>query len=89
MERGVAVEDGVRGAVAVFCLFDLRGADCGLCSVSGGEGLEPEALRFLDRLVVFGAGVGSASVSLSTLLFDLGSAASLAEERVTLDDMCE
>ena len=46
MERGVAVEDGVRGAVAVFCLFDLRGADCGLCSVSGGEGLEPEALRF-------------------------------------------
>lgn len=95
--RGVEVEV-VRGVLAVFCLLDARRAEAlAVRSVSDGGGLDSgraAALRFLDVLGVLEgtAGVGSGSgsgdcIEVSTLCSD--SAASLAEERVTLEDMCK
>lgn len=62
VDRGVAVVAGVRGIDVVFCRFDLRGADCGEDGSSGGglSGREA-ALRFLDLLEDFAAGVVSGS----------------------------
>ena len=90
VERGEAVED-VKGVTVVFCLLDRRTVGwVGLRSGSVAGGLESgraAALRFLDFAGVFAAEFGPGSVrSLSKLVSD--SAASLAEERVTLEDMC-
>lgn len=62
MDFGVAVVAGVKGVEVVFCRFDLRGADCGEEGSSGGGllGLET-ALRFLDLVGAFAAGVVSGS----------------------------
>lgn len=85
------VEEEVKGVVVVFCLFDLRILGRGgLCSASVGEGLDSgrmDAFLFRGLDGVFVADLGSASMLLSSAVFS-GSAASLAEERVTLEDMC-
>lgn len=86
--------DGPKGVVAVFCLFDLRTPDWGgLFSLSGvvdgGESScgRDAALRFRDFAgVLEGVLMSGGEVSGSSMFSD--SAASLAEERVTLEDMC-
>lgn len=87
--------EGVNGVVLTFCLFDRRVVGWAALSVSEAEGLESlrtGALRFLDFAGVLGADAGvvlgsAGQFESSTLRSD--SAASLAEERVTLEDMCE
>jgi len=93
VDRGEAAE-GVKAVLVVFCRFDRRADVC----VGGGDwswsapasgsawgGLESgraDTLRFLDFAGVFEAEARAVSSWRSD------SAASLAEERVTLEDMC-
>lgn len=89
--------DVARGVAAVFCLLDRRVEGLIDGSVSDNGELASrivEALRFLDRpgvlvgSVCTGSGSGSGDCNdVSRLCSD--SAASLAKERVTLEDMCK
>lgn len=97
VERGVDVVAGVNGVVATFCRLDLRGADAGELGsfsddVEGGlDSRRVVALRFFGRapgFVIGGRGCGTRSLAVLSLSLGWGSAASLAEERVTLEDIC-
>lgn len=81
---------GVDGEEVVFCLFGFRvvGGE-GLISMSEGGPVSGcvSAFLFLDLVWLFDEDLGSGSMVVSSREFS-GSTASLAEERVTLEDIC-